>query len=132
METNHISKAQLLTGRIMSGLIIFFMAFDAIMKFACPPEVIQTTVNELGYKEHHIFTLGVIALVCTLLYAIPRTSILGAVLLTGYFGGAMATHLRVDNPLFSHTLFSVYISAIMWGGLWLRDLRLRELFPFRK
>lgn len=132
METNQISKAQLWTGRVMSGLVIFFMAFDALMKFVCPPEVIQTTVNELGYKEHHIFTLGVIAFICALLYAIPRTSILGAVLLTAYFGGAVATHLRVDNPLASHTLFSIYIAVLMWGGLWLREPRLRALMPFKK
>lgn len=132
METIQISKAQLLAGRVMSGLVIFFMAFDAVMKFICPPEVIDTTVNQLGYQEHHILTMGIIALLCTILYALPATSILGAVLLTGYFGGAVATHLRVDNPLLGYTLFSIYIGILMWGALWLREPRLRALIPFKK
>jgi hypothetical protein len=132
METSSISKPKLWTGRIMSGLVILFMLMDGVMKFVKPPEVISTTVNELGYQEHHITTLGIIALICTLLYAIPITSILGAVLLTAYYGGAVATHVRVDNPLFSHILFTVYLGILMWGGIWLRDERLQALFPFKR
>lgn len=130
MESNNISKSRLWAGRIMSGLVIFFMTFDGVFKFFKSKEAIQGTV-ELGYDEHHLVTLGIIALIPTLLYAIPRTSVLGAVLLTGYFGGAIATHFRVDNPLFSHTLFPVYLAFLMWGGIWLRNARLSNIFPLR-
>jgi hypothetical protein len=95
METNEIPKSQILTGRIISGFVILFMLFDATLKFIKPVEVIQTTVNELGYAEHHILIHGILALTATLLYAIPRTSIIGAILLTAHFGGAVASHLRV-------------------------------------
>jgi hypothetical protein len=132
METNTISKSRQWTGRIMSILVILFLVFDATLKFLRPAEVIQTTVNELGYAEHHIILMGFLMLIPTLLYAIPKTSILGAVLLTGYFGGAIATHVRVDNPLFSHTLFPVYFGILMWGGIWLRDQQLRSIFPVKK
>jgi hypothetical protein len=132
METTKISTSRLWTGRIMSGLVILFMLFDATMKFLKPPVVITTTVDELGYAEHHIILIGFFALIPTILYAIPRTSVLGAVLLTAYFGGAIATHLRVDNPLFGYTLFPVYIAILMWGGIWLRDERLRSVLPFKK
>lgn len=132
METNNISKSQLWTGRIMSGLVILFLSFDGIFKFIKPAEVIQVTVNELGYAEHHILTLGFLVLIPTLLYAIPRTSILGAILLSAYLGGAIATHLRIDSPLFSHILFPLYIAILMWGGLWLRVPVLRALLPFKK
>jgi hypothetical protein len=122
------SKKQLIVGWTMSGIVILFMLFDATIKFIKPVEVIQTTVNELGYSEHHIFIYGLLALVATLLYAIPRTSLLGAILLTAHFGGAIASHLRVDNPIFSHTLFPVYIALLTWGGLWFRNMKLRECF----
>jgi hypothetical protein len=105
-----------------------FLLFDAIIKFLKLPDVIETTVNQLGYKEHHIFIHGIVVLIPTLLYLIPRTSVVGAILLTGHLGGAIASHLRIDNPLFSHTLFPVYIGVLMWGGLWLRDTRVREMF----
>lgn len=131
METQ-ISKSRLWTGRVMSIFVILFLVFDGVMKFIKPEVVVQTTVNELGYAEHHILLMGFLVLIPTLLYAIPRTSILGAVLLTGYFGGAIATHLRIDNPLFSHTLFPVYFGILMWGGIWLRDERLRAIFPVKK
>src|SRR5688500_3100845 len=101
METNKISTSRLWTGRIMSGFVILFMLFYAIIKFFKPPVVIQTTVAELGYAEHHILLHGLFALIPTILYIIPRTSVLGAVLLTAHLGGAIASHLRVDNPVFS-------------------------------
>jgi len=129
MET--ISKSRLWTGRIMSWFAILFLLFDASIKFARIPEVIQTTVNELGYAEHHILVHGFLGLITTVLYIIPRTSILGAVLLTGFLGGAIASNLRVDNPLFSHILFPVYVGILVWGGIWLRDERLRAIFPFK-
>lgn len=131
METNEIPKSQILTGRIISGFVILFMLFDATLKFIKPVEVIQTTVNELGYAEHHILIHGILALTATLLYAIPRTSIIGAILLTAHFGGAIASHLRVDNPIFSHLLFPVYFGILMWLGLWLRNTKLRSLITLK-
>ncbi|MFN3850919.1 MAG: DoxX family protein [Spirosomataceae bacterium] len=127
---NTITKGQLWTGRVLSWFAILFMLFDSVIKFVKPPMVIQTTVNELGYAEHHILPMGILALVCTILYIIPKTSVLGAILMTGYLGGAIATHLRVDNPLFSHMLFPVYVGLMIWGGLWLRNPKLRALIPF--
>jgi hypothetical protein len=132
MEETKESKGRLWAGRILSGLAVLFMLMDAIMKLVKPQQVIDTTVGELGYQEHHIVTLGVLGLICTLLYIFPRTAVFGAVLLTGYFGGAIATHLRIDNPLFSHMLFPVYLGILIWGGLWLRNSKLRELFPIIK
>lgn len=129
MTTVAISRTQLYTGRILSGFVVLFMLFDAIIKFVKAPEAIQTTVNELGYSEHHILIHGILALVPTILYAFPKTSFLGAILLTAHLGGAIASHLRVDNPVLSHTLFPVYIALMMWGGLWLKDLGLRKLLP---
>jgi hypothetical protein len=131
METNEIPKSQILTGRIISGFVILFMLFDATLKFIKPVEVIQTTVNELGYAEHHILIHGILAFTATLLYAIPRTSIIGAILLTAHFGGAIASHLRVDNPIFSHLLFPVYFGILMWLGLWLRNTKLRSLITLK-
>lgn len=131
METNEIPKSQILTGRIISGFVILFMLFDATLKFIKPVEVIQTTVNELGYAEHHILVHGILALTATLLYAIPRTSIIGAILLTAHFGGAVASHLRVDNPIYSHLLFPVYFGILMWLGLWLRNTKLRSLITLK-
>jgi hypothetical protein len=131
METKTISKSRLWTGRIMSGLVILFMLFDAIIKLIPPSEEVKVAINQLGYSEHHIVIIGLSALFSILLYTIPRTSVLGAVLLTAHFGGAIATHVRVDNPLFSHTLFPIYIGILMWGGLWLRDQRLQKLLPIK-
>lgn len=129
--TETISKSQLWAARIMSGIVILFMLMDSIMKFFQPAEVITGT-TELGYATHHILPLGILGFISILLYAYPKTSILGAILLTGYWGGAIATHMRLDNPLFSHLLFPVYLGILAWGGLWLRDKKLRNLFPFRK
>ena len=126
MMTTNTSKAKIWTSRIMSGLVILFMLADSIFKFIQPAEVVQGTID-LGYATHHIAIIGTLGLISILLYAIPRTAILGAILLTGYFGGAIATHLRLDNPLFSHTLFPVYLGILAWGGLWLRDERVRRL-----
>lgn len=130
-QATSISKSRLWTARVMSWLVILFMLFDAIMKFIQPEMVVETTLG-LGYEQHHIATLGVLALICTILYAIPRTSILGAVLLTGYYGGVVATHLRIDNPLFTHMLFPVYLAILAWGGIWLVNAKLRELIPLEK
>lgn len=128
-NTRPISKSRRWTARTMSGIAILFMLMDSIMKFIQPPTVVETTVG-LGFSEDQIYVLGILGLLSTLLYALPRTSVLGAVLLTGYWGGAMATHLRLDNPLFTHLLFPVYLAILAWGGIWLINEPLRELFPF--
>lgn len=116
----------------MRWMVTLFLMFDALLKFIKPEAVIQTTVAELGYKEHHILTHGFAVLIPTVLFIIPRTRVFGAVLLTAHLGGAIASHLRVDNPLFSHMLFPVYVAVLMWGSIWLRDEKLRDIFPFRK
>jgi hypothetical protein len=122
-------KSQRIAGWAMSGFVILFLLFDAVIKFVMPPVVVQTTVNELGFQMHHIGLIGITGLVGVILYAIPRTAVLGAVLIMGQLGGAIAAQVRVDNPLFSHTLFPVYMGILMWGGLWLRMPALRSLFP---
>lgn len=127
---NTTSKTRLWISYVMSGLVILFMLMDSIMKFVLPPEVIEGTVA-LGFTEQHIPIIGALGLISTLLYVFPRTSVIGAILLTAYFGGAVATHLRLNNPLFSHILFTVYFGILVWGGLWLRNSKLRELLPLR-
>lgn len=124
------SKGLLWTGQVISGVIIIFMLFDSITKLLKLASVVEGTL-ELGYAEHHVVVIGILGLLSTILYAIPRTSVLGAILLTGYFGGAMTTHLRVDSPLFSHTLFALYFAILTWGGIWLRDANVRGLIPIR-
>ena len=120
-------------GRILSGLVILFLLFDGAIKLV-PWPVVTETMDRIGYgsSESLARTLGVITVACTVLYAIPPTSILGAILLTGYLGGAMASHLRIGSPLFTHTLFGFYFGLMVWGGLWLRDRSLRALIPFRR
>lgn len=128
--TNKISKSRLWLARIMSWLVILFMLFDSIFKLIKPAPVVEGTL-ELGYSEHHIIVIGMLGLISTILYALPRTSVLGAVFLTGYFGGVIATQIRVDAPLFTHILFAVYLAVFAWGGLWLRDDRVRNLIPIQ-
>src|SRR6266545_1955971 len=123
-ETAPISKGRLWTGRIMSALPALFLLVDGVGKLIKPAPVVEGTV-QLGYPES-------VLLACTVLYVIPRTAILGAILLTGYLGGAIATHVRVGSPLFSHILFPVYLAVLLWGGLYLRDERLRALIPLRR
>ena len=124
-------KTARIAGWALSGLLIAFLLFDGAIKLI-PMQVVVDTMVPLGYAPEMATPriLGVLTLACTLLYAIPRTSILGAILLTGYLGGAMATHFRVGSPLFSHTLFGLYLGLFAWGGLWLRDMRVRRLIPF--
>jgi hypothetical protein len=132
-EAVPVSKPALWTGRLLSGLVILFMLFDGAIKLV-PWPVVTETMDRIGYgsSESLARTLGAITLACTILYAIPPTSILGAILLTGYLGGAVASHVRIDSPLFSHILFGVYIGLMLWGGLWLRDRSLRALIPLRR
>jgi hypothetical protein len=130
VQTGETSNAVLWTGRIMSGLVIAFMLLDGAMKLV-PLDVVVTTSEQMGIPGNLARTLGVIGLICTVLYAVPRTSVLGAVLLTGYLGGAIASHLRLGDPIFTHTLFGLYLGLLAWGGLYLRDARLRALIPLR-
>jgi hypothetical protein len=125
-----ISNKQLWTGRILSGLGAAFMLLDGGMKLFKPAPVVKATV-QLGYPESVIVGLGIVLLASTLLYLIPRTAVLGAVLLTGYLGGAVATNVRVGGPLFN-IIFPVFFGAVLWGGVWFRDQRLRELLPLRR
>jgi hypothetical protein len=129
-QTAAVSKNALWTGYVISALPALFLLLDAVGKFIKPAPVVEGTV-QLGYTESVILPLGIVLLVCTLVYLIPRTSILGAILLTGYLGGAVATHVRISNPLFTHTLFPIYVGALVWGGLFLREDRLRGLIPLR-
>ena len=125
-----VSKGRLWTGRILSALPTLFLLMDGVMKLMKPDFVVKATV-QLGYPENVIVGLGIIVLVCVVLYVVPSTAVLGAILLTGYLGGAVATHVRVGDPLFSHALFPVYVAILLWGGLYLREERLRTLIPFR-
>jgi hypothetical protein len=132
-EKPPVSKPALWLGRVLSGLVILFRLFDGAIKLV-PWPVVTETMDRIGYGSSETLarSLGIITIVCTVLYAIPPTSILGAILLTGYLGGAMASHLRIDSPLFSHTLFGFYLGLMVWGGLWLRDRSLRASIPFRR
>jgi len=126
---SHVSRTALWSGRALSAFAILFLAFDAAMKvLQLTPAVEGTT--QLGYPASVILPLGLVQLVCLALYVVPRTSVLGALLWTGYLGGAIATHVRVGSPLFTHILFPVYVAGMLWGGLWLREPRLRALLPF--
>jgi len=118
-------------GRIMSGLVVLFLLFDSVLKVMKLPLAVEGT-TQLGYPEHVVVGIGVVQLVCLIVYLIPRTSIFGAVLLTGYLGGAIATHVRVVSPLFSHVLFPIYVAVLVWGGVYLRFPRLRALIPVQR
>ena len=131
LDTPSVSAAALWSGRALSALLILFLLFDGAIKLV-PLEIVTQTSLQLGIPTQLARLLGVLTLAGTLLYAFPRTSVLGAILLTGYFGGAIYVHVRADSPLFSHTLFGVYLGIIMWGGLWLRDPAVRALIPFRR
>ena len=132
-ETMPVSQPVHWLGRIVSSLVIVFLLFDGAIKLV-PWPVVTETMDKMGYGSSETLarSLGIITIVCTVLYAIPPTSILGAILLTGYLGGAMASHVRIGSPLFSHVLFGLYLGVTVWGGLWLRDRGLRSLIPFRR
>jgi hypothetical protein len=129
-QTASVSSPALWTGRVLSGLIVLFMIFDGVIKLP-PLDVVTQAMAPLGWPADPGVArmLGIIGLISTALYALPRTSVLGAILLTAYMGGAIATNVRVGNPLFSHTLFGVYLGLILWAGLYLRDPRVRALIP---
>jgi DoxX-like family len=118
-------------GRILSSLAILFLLFDGATKLM-PLSVVTETMDRIGYGSSETLarSLGAITVVCTLLYAVPPTSFVGAILVTGYLGGAIASHVRIGGPLFTHVLFGLSLGLMMWGGLWLRDARPRQLLPF--
>ncbi len=119
------------TGWGITGFIIAFLLFDSVSKLVLEQHVVEAT-TQIGYPLDTIRPLGFIGLACTILYGIPRTSILGAILLTGYLGGAIASKVRIEDPMFSSVLFGVYFGILVWGGLYLRDERLRALIPLRR
>ena len=125
------SRARRRAGAIMAGIAILFLLFDSLGKLVLAAPVVEGSV-QLGYPESSVRLIGIILLTCLITYAVPRTSVLGAVLLTGYLGGAVATQLRVGSPLLTHTLFPIYVATLIWGGLLLREDRLRSLFPLRR
>jgi DoxX-like family len=125
-----VSRAQMLAGRLLSGLAAAFLTLDSAMKFVKAPQVIEASTH-LGLGLELVTPIGLVLLVCTALYVIPRTAVLGAILLTGYLGGAVFGNLRVGDPLATHVLFPVYFGILLWAGLFLRDRRLRALIPFR-
>lgn len=126
----HVSKKMLWTGRIVGGLPALFLLVDGIMKLIKPEPVITETVR-LGYPESVIAPLGIVLIASTVLYLIPRTAVLGAILLTGYLGGAVATHVRMSEGWFP-IVFAVMFGVLLWGGLWFRTNELRALIPVRK
>ena len=126
------TPAMLWTGRILTGLFALFMLGASVAPKLLDMPVAHETMAQLGWPPGYVLMIGLIELTCVVLYLIPRTSVLGAVLMMGLLGGAMATQIRVGNPLFSHILFSIYLGLFMWGGLWLRDPRLRALFPIAR
>src|SRR3569832_2247901 len=127
-----VGRGALWTGRVLSAVLVVLLLLDATMKLI-PLQIVTDGSASLGWPADTttIRTLGVILALASLLYAVPRTAVLGAVILTGYMGGAIATHVRVSDPLFTHTLFGVYLGVALWAGLWLRDPRLRALMPFK-
>lgn len=129
MTSEQPSKVMLWAGRILSSLAVLFLVFDGTMKFfmdKLPPEALEAGAA-LQWPIELMPAVGTILLICVMFYVIPRTSVLGAILLTGYLGGAVASHVRVSNPLFSHTLFPIYIAAFLWLGIYLRDARVRGI-----
>jgi hypothetical protein len=125
------ANARLWTGRVLSGLAALFLTFDASIKIARHPSVIEG-IPQLGWPAELAQPIGILAAVLLVLYLVPRTAVFGALLWTGYLGGAIATHVRVGNPLFSHVLFPTYVAALIWGGLYLRDDRVRSLFSLNR
>jgi len=123
------SKGMLWTGRVISGLVVLFMLFDSIMKVLRVPMVVEATV-QVGYPASTVFGIGLTLLISTILYLLPQSTVFGAILLTGYLGGAVATNVRAQTPVFN-TVMAVAVGALVWLGLYLRDARLRALVPMR-
>jgi hypothetical protein len=132
-ETPGTSGAAIWTGRVLSGLVILFLLMDGVMKLV-PLRIVLDASRDIAWPADPTImrTLGAVLVASTLLYAWPRTSLLGAILITAYLGGAVATHARIGSPLFTHILFGVYIGVMAWAGLWLREPRLRALLPLKR
>jgi hypothetical protein len=126
---NMNTTTMLWAGRILTGLFALFILGASVAPKLLRMPVAETTLTDLGWPPGYAFMIGIYELTCLVLYLIPRTSVLGAVLFMALFGGAMATHIRAGSPLYTHILFSIYLGLFMWGGLWLRNPRLRALFP---
>lgn len=120
------------TGRTLSALFVLFMLGASVAPKLLGMAVAEDTLKALGWPHGYALMIGLIELAGTVLYVIPATSLLGAIIMTGLFGGAIATQVRAESPLFSHILFSFYLAAFMWGGLWLRDARIRSILPFQR
>ncbi len=129
--TSSVAQKSVVAGYILTGLVVLFLSFDGVIKVLRLAPAVQGT-TQLGYPAGMVLWIGLIELVCVVLYLLPQTSVLGALLLTGYLGGAIATHVRIGSPLLSHTLFPIYVALLVWGGLYLRDARLREVVPIRQ
>ena len=129
-QTGRVSTKRLWAGRIIGTLAVLFLVFDSVGKLLTLPPVVAGTAR-LGFPESVVLGIGIVELVCIVAYLTPRTAVLGAILLTGYLGGAVATHVRIGDPVFSHVLFPIYVAVLVWGGLFLRDGRLRALIPLR-
>jgi DoxX-like family len=132
-DFRQVTKPAIHAGRLLSGLVILFMLFDRAFKLV-PWPIVTETMNKMGYGSSETLarSLGVISIVCTLLYSFPPTSFVGAILLTGYLGGAVASYVRISSPLFTHVLFGVYLGVALWGGLWLRERTPRAMLPFAR
>jgi hypothetical protein len=128
MDVAAQSRKLSIAGWVVTGLVGAFLAMSASFKFFTPDMALETMAT-LGWPDHHLLLIGIVEAACVVLYLVPRTAVLGAVLETALLGGAVATQVRVDNPLFSHELFGVYLGVLVWLGLWLRDPRLRALMP---
>jgi hypothetical protein len=131
IDTASPSKSRLWTGRVLSILAILFLLFDGIMKLVRPLPVTQA-MTKLGFPQDLSVPIGIVLLICTAFYALPRTSVFGALLLTGYLGGAVVSQMRINAPVLSTTLFPVYFAVLMWASLYLRESRLAALLPLRK
>ncbi|MFZ0744366.1 MAG: DoxX family protein [Terracidiphilus sp.] len=129
-RSSSVSKWRLWTGRGLTALVVLFMLFDAVGKLFMPPFVVEAFAR-LGFPANLGVSIGVLLLACTIIYAIPRTAVLGAILLTGFLGGAVAIQMRAGSPLFE-TIFPVIFGVIVWAGIYLRDERLCGVFPFRR
>ena len=125
------TPAQRRTAYVLTTLAALFLTFDTVLKLLRLAPAVEGTVA-LGYPEHTVVLIGAIELACLGLYLVPQTAVLGAVVITGYLGGAVATHVRIGNPLLTHTLFPIYVAAMLWGGLYLREPRMRALVPLRR
>ena len=126
------ASATVWSGRVLTGLFALFILGASVLPKLSGMPIAEQTMAELGWPSGYVLMIGLMELTFLILYLIPRTSLLGAVLFAGLLGGAMATQIRAEMPLFSHVLFSIYLGLFMWGGLWLRDSAWRAMFPFRR